>query len=163
MGWGWLGETVKYFRSMFLTSNTIGQSLTKKESCTGICDHPPPTMAAILDFSILRQILYICTSSGVQINSTILKACILTPRSWFSNQSCWELQMWPRTMAAILDFSILKVILWFLSLEPLLIGISTPKNPYVRIFMLSSESEHLFDISARLLYEYFSDFKVRCS
>ncbi len=53
--------------------------------------------------------------------------------------------------AAILDFLILSGIPWIASVDPVRNGFSIPKKPYVQIFiMLSSESEHLFDISTIL-------------
>ena len=55
-------------------------------------------------------------------------------------------------MAAILLFLILRVIPYFDSVDPVLIKFSMLQTPYMQIFMLLSESAHLFDISTQLLY-----------
>ena len=54
-------------------------------------------------------------------------------------------------MAAILIFLILRVIPYFDSVDPVLIRFSMLQTPYMQIFMLSSESAHLFDISTQLV------------
>ena len=54
-------------------------------------------------------------------------------------------------MAAILNFLILRVISYFDSVDPVLNRFSMLLTPYMQIFMLSSESAHLFGISTQLL------------
>ena len=53
-------------------------------------------------------------------------------------------------MAAILNFSILTMFPFFDSVDPVLIRFSMLQTPYMQIFMLSSGSAHLFDISTQL-------------
>ena len=53
-------------------------------------------------------------------------------------------------MAAILNFVILRVIPYFDSMDPVLIRFSMLQTSYMQIFMLSSGSAHLFDISTQL-------------
>ena len=47
------------------------------------------------------------------------------------------------SMAAILYFSILGLIPHFDSVEPVLIGLSMLRTPYMQVFMLSSGSAHV--------------------
>ena len=54
-------------------------------------------------------------------------------------------------MAAIFIFFILRVISYFDNVDPVLIRFSMVHTPYMQIFMLSSESAHLFDISTQLV------------
>ena len=53
-------------------------------------------------------------------------------------------------MAAILNFSILTMFPYFDSVDPVLIRFSMLQTPHMQIFMLSSGSAHLFDISTQL-------------
>ena len=46
-------------------------------------------------------------------------------------------------MAAILYFSILRLIPYFDSVDPVLIGFSMLWTPYIQVFMLSSGSAHV--------------------
>ena len=54
-------------------------------------------------------------------------------------------------MAAIFNFVILRVIPYFDSMDPVQIRFSMLQTSYMQIFMLSSGSAHLFDISTQLL------------
>ena len=62
------------------------------------------------------------------------------------------------SMAAILYFSILGLIPHFDSVDPVLIGFSMLRTPYIQVFMLSSGSAHVgllmlhIDSANRLIY-----------
>ncbi len=54
------------------------------------------------------------------------------------------------TQGGHLDFLILSGMAWFASVDPVRNGFSIPKHLYIQISVLSSGSEHLFDISTGL-------------